>query len=161
MNRKRFILIAAIVMMTLIVMGGVMAQPAHTPPTVRESGESSAVSDHRIALNLEPAVQEILKQTMQEHLQSLQVIVSALSQENYEKASAIAHEKLGFPKHHEVMLREGGAAFPKKYQDLAIAHHQAAEDLAEVLPAKEMKPILRELDQTIKACVDCHQAYKL
>jgi hypothetical protein len=160
MKRTRFTAITT-VLMILVVMGSVMAQPAHPPPTGREAGEPSTVSDPRISLNLEPAMQEVLKQTMQEHLQSLQTIVSALAQENYEKASAVAHEELGFLKHHEVMQRERGSTFPKKYQELAIAHHQAAENLAVVIPAKEMKPILRKLDQTIKACVDCHQTYKL
>jgi uncharacterized protein (DUF305 family) len=100
-------------------------------------------------------------QTMQEHLMALQAIVAALSREDYEKGSAVAHEELGFPKHHEVMQRERGTTFPKKYQELAIAHHQAAEDLAQVISKKEMKPILRQLDQTMNACVDCHRAYKL
>jgi uncharacterized protein (DUF305 family) len=98
---------------------------------------------------------------MQEHLQTLQVIVAALAQEKYEKASAVAHEKLGFPKHHEVMQRERGTTYPKKYQELAMAHHRAAEDLAEAIRAGKIKPILRALDQTIQACVNCRQAYKL
>jgi hypothetical protein len=149
------------VLMILIVMGSVMAQPGHLPSTDQKVEASPAASDSRISLNLEPAVQSILKQTMQEHLMALQAIVAALSREDYEKGSAVAHEELGFPKHHEVMQRERGTTFPKKYQELAIAHHQAAEDLAQVISKKEMKPILRQLDQTMKACVDCHRAYKL
>jgi hypothetical protein len=98
---------------------------------------------------------------MQEHLQAIQTIVAALAQERYEQASAIAHKELGFPKHHQVMQREVGAPFPKKYQELAIAHHQAGEDLANVILTREMKPILRQLDRTINACVECHQAYRL
>lgn len=144
-----------------VAVGSVLAQPTHPPPSGREAGATPAAPDPRISLNLKPAIQEALKQTMQEHLQALQAIVSALAQENHEKASAIAHEELGFPKHHQVMQREGGAPFPRRYQELAIAHHQAAEDLAEVIPTKEMQPILHRLDQTIKACVTCHQAYKL
>lgn len=66
-----------------------------------------------------------------------------------------------FAKHHEAMQREQGAALPKEYQELAMAHHQAAEDLAEVIPTRKMKPILQNLERTIKACVDCHQSYKL
>ncbi|MEW6325627.1 MAG: hypothetical protein AB1515_09610 [Nitrospirota bacterium] len=148
--------------LTILAVGGnVVAQPALPPSTGREAGESRTAPDPRISLNLKPAMQEALKQTMQEHLQSLQAIVAALAQETYEKASAVAHEELGFPKHHQAMQRERDATFPKKYQDLAIAHHQAAEDLAEVIPTKEMKLILQKLDQTIKACAACHQAYKL
>lgn len=136
----------------MIVMGGAVGT---------EAEESPAASDPRISLHLEPAVQAILKQTMQEHLVALQAIVAALAREDYEKASAVAHEELGFPKHHEVMQQERGMTFPKKYQKLAMAHHQAAEDLAQVIRTKEMKPILRDLGRTINACVGCHQAYKL
>jgi len=145
----------------LVVVGSVLAQPPHPPPGGREAGESPAAPDPRISLNLKPAIQEVLKQTMQEHLQALQAIVAALAQENYEQASTIAHAELGFPKHHQVMQRERGTPFPTKYQELAMAHHQAAEDLAEVIRTKEMKPILQRLDHTMKACMDCHQAYKL
>jgi cytochrome c556 len=59
------------------------------------------------------------------------------------------------------MQREQGAPFPPKYQELAMAQHQAAEDLAGITPSRDMKKILPHLDRTMKACVTCHQAYKL
>lgn len=149
------------VLTIFVTAGNVVAQPTHPPLSDGKAGESPATPDPRISLSLEPAAKEVLKQTMREHMQALQAIVAALAQENYDKASAIAHEELGFPKHHQVMQRERGTPFPKKYQELAIAHHQAAENLAEVIATKEMKPILQQLDHTMKACVDCHQAYKL
>jgi hypothetical protein len=140
----------------LVVVGDVVAQSPGN-----EAGKSAVTPDTRTALDLDPAARKGLKQTMREHLEALQAIVAALGQENYERAAAMAHEELGFPKHHEAMQREQGAALPKKYQELAMAHHQAAEDLAEVIPARKMKPILQLLNQTMKACVDCHRAYKL
>lgn len=148
MTSERLIMIAVI--FTVISVGGyVVAQPTPVTP------------DARTALNLAPSVEASLKQSMQEHLQALQAIVAELAQENYGDAAAIAHKELGFPKHHQVMQREHGVSFPKKYQELAIAHHQAAENLAATIATKEMKPILQKLDRTMKACVDCHQAYKL
>jgi len=98
---------------------------------------------------------------MREHLEAIQAILAALTQQNYEKAAAVAHEELGFPKHHQAMQREQGFAFPSGYQKLAMAHHQAAEDLAQIIPSKEMPRILKQLDRTVKACVTCHQTYKL
>lgn len=59
------------------------------------------------------------------------------------------------------MQREGGAPFPPKYHELAMAHHQAAEDLATVIPSRDLKQILPQLELTIKACVVCHQAFRL
>jgi hypothetical protein len=160
MTSTRFAVITAVLMMSVVV-ESVVARPAHPPPTSQEAEKSSSAPDTRVSLNLTPAAQVVLEQTMREHLEALQAIVAALAQENYERASAIAHEELGFPKHHKAMQQEKDTIFPKKYQDLAIAHHQAAEDLAGVIPTQRMKPILQKLDQTMKACVDCHQAYKL
>jgi len=144
----------------LVAVGDTVAQSERLPEPGKQIGESTT-PDARIALGLDSTHAGDLKQTMQEHLEALHAIVAALGQENYERAAAIAHEELGFPKHHQAMQREQGATFPKKYQQLAIAHHQAAENLAEVIPAQQMKPILEKLERTIKACVDCHQAYKL
>jgi hypothetical protein len=153
-------LVMAIVPAVVVILGTARAQPEQRSLSGR-SGDFSAASDPRLSLDLEPAAQEILKQTMREHLQALHDIVAALAQQNYEKASAVAHEELGFPKHHQIMKQERGMAFPKKYQELAIAHHQAAEELAEAIQTKEMKRILQKMDETIGACLECHRAYKL
>jgi hypothetical protein len=42
-----------------------------------------------------------------------------------------------------------------------MSHHQAAEDLAGIIPSKDMKKILPHLERTMQVCVACHQAYKL
>ena len=149
------------VLMFWVVAGAAMAQMEHRGSMGKEAAAPPNANDNRVALSLKPAVQESVKLTMREHLEALQAIVAALAREDYEKAAAVAHEDLGFPKHHQAMQREQGATFPPKYQELAMAHHQMAEDLAETIPSKDMKKILPRLDRTIKACVACHQAYKL
>jgi len=141
----------------LLVMGCAVTPTDHP----HRMGHHADPSDARVALDLGPAVQEGLKLTMREHLEALQAIVAALALEDYGKAAAVAHEDLGFPKHHQAMQREQGAPFPPKYQELAMAHHQVAEDLAGIIPSKDMKKILPHLERTMKACVACHQAYKL
>jgi hypothetical protein len=98
---------------------------------------------------------------MREHLDALHAIMAALSRQDFEQAAKVAHEELGFPKHHQAMEREAGATFPPKYHELAMAHHQEAEDLARVIPSKDLKTILPQLEKTIGACVSCHRAYKL
>jgi len=123
--------------------------------------EAPTLSDTRVPLRLPAPVQEGMRLTMREHLEALHAIVAALAREDYEKAAAVAHEDLGFPKHHQAMQREAGATFPPKYHELAMVHHQVAEDLAGIIPSKDMKKILPHLEKTMKACVACHQAYKL
>jgi hypothetical protein len=118
-------------------------------------------STKRMALNLPPAAQEGLKLTMREHLEAIDAIVGALAREDFAKAATLANEELGFPKHHVAMQREGGAIFPSAYHELAMAHHKAAEDLGAVIPTKDLKQILPHLEQTIHACVKCHQVFRL
>ncbi|HEY5594674.1 MAG TPA: hypothetical protein VIL61_05875 [Nitrospiria bacterium] len=137
------------------------ASPTTTETAAQGSPQPGEVSGPRERLDLKPVQQEALKATMREHLAALEVIVSALARQDYEKAADVAHSELGFPKHHEAMQREQGAALPKKYQVLALEHHQAAEDLAEAIAAKEMTPILQKLSKTIQACNACHRAFQL
>jgi hypothetical protein len=159
MTRRRFgIGIIAFIIASTLAAG---ASPTATETAAPGSPRLNAASDSRIRLDLKPAQKEALKATMHEHLAALEAIVSALARQDYEKAAAVAHSELGFPKHHEAMQREQGAALPKKYQELAIEHHQAAEDLAEAIAAKEMTPILQQLEKTIHACTACHSAYQL
>lgn len=115
----------------------------------------------RMVLDLPPAAQEGLKLTMREHLEAIDAIVGALAREDFAKAGTLANEELGFPKHHVAMQREQGATFPSAYHELAMAHHQAAEAMGAVIPTKDLKQILPHLEQTIHACVKCHQVFRL
>lgn len=146
-------------LLSLAVVGE--AQHQHGQPAAKEGAPAGPHADERMALGLGSAAEAGLKLTMREHLEAIRDIVAALSRQEFDAASKVAHEELGFPKHHQAMEREAGATFPPKYHELAMAHHQEAEDLAKVLPSKDLQTILPKLEQTIGACVSCHRAYKL
>jgi hypothetical protein len=139
----------------------VEAQHEHGHPVNKQGAPTGSRQDERVVLNLNEQASAGMKLTMREHLEAIRDIVSALGRQDFERAAKVVHEELGFPKHHQAMQREGGATFPPKYYELAMAHHQAAEDLAKVIPSKDLKTILPQLEQTIGACISCHQAYKL
>ncbi len=130
---------------------------AHKP----EHEMSKASLPKRMALDLPQAAQEGLKLTMREHLEAIDAIVGALGREDFARAAILTNEELGFPKHHVAMQREQGATFPPEYHELAMAHHQAAEAMGEMIPTKDLKQILPLLQQTIHACVKCHQTFRL
>lgn len=139
----------------------VEAQHTHGHPVNKEEASTGSRQDERVALDLSEQASAGMKLTMREHLEAIRDIVAALGRQAFEQAAKVAHEELGFPKHHQAMQREGGATFPPKYHELAMAHHQAAEDLAKVIPLKDLKTILPQLERTIGACVACHRVYKL
>jgi hypothetical protein len=137
------------------------ASPTATETAAQVSPRPGTSAGPRARLDLKPDQKEALKATMREHLSAIEAIVSALAQQDYQKAAAVAHAELGFPKHHEAMQREQGALLPRKYQELAMEHHQAAEALTVAISTKEMTPILQQLANTIRACTACHKAYQL
>ncbi len=139
----------------------VEAQHEHGHPVNKEGASTESRQDERVALNLNEQASAGMKLTMREHLEAIRDIVAALGQQDFKQAAKVAHDELGFPKHHQAMQREGGVTFPPKYHELAMAHHQDAEDLAKVIPSKDFKMILPQLERAIGACVSCHQAYKL
>ena len=137
------------------------AQHEKGPPTIKEGALADSRQDERAALSLGLAAEAGLKLTMREHLEAIRDIVAALGRQEFEQAAKLVHEGLGFPKHHLAMQREAGAMFPPRYHELAMAHHQEAEDLAKMIPSKDLTTILPQLERTIGACVSCHRAYKL
>lgn len=137
------------------------AQHDHGHSMIKEGTPAESQPDERVALGLSQAAEAGMKLTMREHLEAIRDIVAALGRQEFEQAATVAQKELGFPKHHQAMQREGGATFPPKYHELAMAHHQEAEDLAKVLPSKDLQMILPKLEKTIGACISCHRAYKL
>lgn len=159
MNRITIVSIGAglLALLRLTAAGEVAHEHAH--PMIKEGTAAESRQDDRVVLGLDRGAEAGMKLTMREHLEALQVIVAFLSQDKFDQAATVAHEELGFPKHHQAMQREGGATFPSKYHELAMAHHQEAEELAKAIPSKDLKRILPQLERTIGACVACHRAY--
>jgi hypothetical protein len=154
MKPARLAVLAAALAVLVAVPGGLAADHPAAPA-------APTATDSRTPLHLDPAAREVLKATMREHLQAIQTVVAALARDDYERASTLAHEELGFPKHHQVMRRERGTEFPARYRELAMAHHREAEDLARAIADRDPKPILERLERTLRACVACHRAYRL
>lgn len=108
---------------------------------------SSAVKEHRAV--------------MLQHLETIQVIVNALVEEDYELAKGLTESHLGFFMHRQAMARQEPEKFPPAYHDLAMAHHEAAEELARIIPTHDLKQILPRFNNLLKACVACHLEYKV
>ncbi len=117
--------------------------------------------DTRTALDL--TVQESREQraVMLQHLETVQAIVAALAEEDFVRAQGLTEAHLGFFMHRQAMARQHPESFPPAYHDLAMAHHEAAEELAKTMPSRDLKQILPKLDDVLKACVACHLSFKV
>ena len=118
-------------------------------------------SDTRHPIPLSSSDAKEHRAVMLQHLETIQVIVNALVEEDYELAKGLTESHLGFFMHRQAMAQQHPEQFPPAYHDLAMAHHEAAEELARIIPTKDMKQILPRFNDVLKACVACHLEYKV
>ncbi len=118
-------------------------------------------SDTRHPIPLSPTAEREHRAVMLQHLETIQVIVNALVEEDYELAKGLTESHLGFFMHRQAMAQQHPENFPPAYHDLAMAHHAAAEELARIIPTKDLKQILPQLNNVLKACVVCHLEFKV
>ncbi len=93
---------------------------------------------------------------MLQHLETMQVIMNALIEEDYELARGLTESHLGFFMHRLAKASQPSENFPPAYQELAAAHNAAAEELARIIPTRDMTQILPQFNNVLKACVACH-----
>jgi len=117
--------------------------------------------DTRHPIALSSSARKEHRAVMLQHLESIQVIMNALVEEDYDLAKGLTESHLGFFMHRQAMASQQPDNFLPAYHDLAMAHHEAAEELARIIPTKDLKQILPKFNNVLKACVACHLEYKL
>jgi hypothetical protein len=118
-------------------------------------------SDSRHPIPLSPSAGKEHRAVMLQHLETIQVIVNALVEEDYELARGLTELHLGFFMHRQAMASQQPENFPPAYYELAMAHNAAAEELARIIPTKDLKQILPQLNNMLKACVACHLEFNV
>ena len=122
---------------------------------------SYRTSDTRHLIPLSSPAGKEHRAVMLQHLETIQAIVNALVEGDYELAKGLTESHLGFFMHRQAMANQQPGNFPPAYHDLAMAHHAAAEELARIIPTKDLKQILPLFNNVLKACVACHLEYKV
>jgi len=117
--------------------------------------------DTRYSIPLASSAGKEHRAVMLQHLETIQVIMNALVEEDYELARGLTESHLGFFMHRQAMAYQQPENFPPAYHDLAMAHHEAAEELARIIPTKDLKQILPQFNNVLKACVACHLEFKV
>lgn len=119
------------------------------------------IPDTRFPIEVSGEASRQHRSVMLQHLETIQAIVAALVDEDFERAQGLTEAHLGFFINRQGMARQQPEKFPPAYHDLAIAHHEAAEELGSVMPTHDLKQILPKLDGVLKACVACHLEYRV
>ena len=79
-------------------------------------------SDSRHPIPLSPSAGKEHRAVMLQHLETIQVIVNALVEEDYELARGLTELHLGFFMHRLAKASQPSENFPPAYHDLAMAH---------------------------------------
>lgn len=117
--------------------------------------------DTRTSIQLPAEADRAHRDVMMQHLETIQVLVGALAEEDFELAKGVTEAHLGFFSRRHVVTREKMEKIPPAYRDLAMAHYRAGQELAKVIPTKDMKQILPHLNGLLKTCMACHLEYRV
>jgi hypothetical protein len=98
---------------------------------------------------------------MLQHLETVQTIVAALAEEDYERAKGLTEVHQSFFGLRQSWPKSQGDSPRPSYGQLAKAHYESAEALAQAIPTRDPRQILPKMNGLLKTCVACHLEYKV
>ena len=122
-----------------------------------QAGMAASADDPRTSLNLPAPMRHRQLAMMREHLAAIQSIVGLLAENKFDKASFIAHYKLGLTPEMKKMCNMFGNS---DFRMLGLAFHNNADELGDVLKTGDMKRSLSALHSTMNSCVQCHARFR-
>jgi cytochrome c556 len=155
-----------ILALLLSVLGAsAFTQIAHAQTHQHDMVAPAAMTDSRQLVTFPEPMRVHTIANMRDHLLALQEIDEALSKSAFDKASAIAEQRLGMSS-----LELHGAAhiapyMPQGMQDIGTQMHRAASRFAveaqNASVSNDVRPALAALSTVMQQCVACHAAYRL
>ncbi len=146
-------------------------------------------TDSRNLVEMPPKMQQHFLANMRGHFVSLDAIIAALADEDFEKAADIADNQLGMRKRHQCEdaghenhkghhqdldhksvskeLDKGqkhkgfGKMMPPEMKAMGMQLHQAASNFAAVARNGDTQESLKALQKVSSACVACHQSFRV
>ena len=122
--------------------------------------ELGDVPDTRTAIRLPVEADRAHREVMMQHLETVQVLVGALAEEDFELAKGVTEAHIGFFARRHVAIRQKMESIPPEYRALAAAHVQATKELAAIMPSRDMKQILPRFNAMLKTCMACHLEFR-
>ena len=115
-----------------------------------------AVPDTRTAVHLPAEADRAHREVMMMHLETVQVLMAALADEDFKLALGVTEAHLGFFARRHVAAQHA----PPAYRDLAAAHYRAGQELAKIIPSRDIKQILPRFNSMLATCVACHLEFR-
>jgi hypothetical protein len=116
-----------------------------------------STNDGRISLGLSPAMKQHQLSNMRSHVEAVQSIVGLLAEGLFDKASHIAHSKLGLTEEMEKMCN----MFENEdFRSLGLAFHKSGDALGDALQTRDVTESLQALHTTMGYCVQCHATFR-
>lgn len=112
--------------------------------------------DERVSLNLNPKQKQHQLKNMRSHLSAIQQITQLIATDDYEKASIIAHTKLGLTPEMKQMCSMFG---DEKFEKIGLDFHNSADEMGEIFKNRNKQESLKALSNTMNYCVKCHATY--
>jgi hypothetical protein len=117
-----------------------------------------ATDDNRLSLGLSTEMRQHQLSNMRSHVDAVRSIVGLIAEGDFDKASEIAHFKLGLTPEMQSMCSTMSGN--EKFVNLAFAFHRSGDDLGDALLTKDAKTSLRALNKTMQYCVECHATFR-
>ncbi|HEX9743498.1 MAG TPA: hypothetical protein VGA17_12000 [Nitrospiraceae bacterium] len=118
--------------------------------------ELGDVPDTRIPIHLPAEADRAHREVMMMHLETVQVLMAALADEDFKLALGVTEAHLGFFARRHVAAQHA----PPAYRDLAAAHYRAGQELAKIIPSRDIKQILPRFNSMLATCVACHLEFR-
>jgi len=115
------------------------------------------MNDGRISLGLSPKMKQHQLTNMRAHLEAVQAIVSLIAEQEFDKASEIAHSQLGLT---DEMKKMCNMFNNNDFKELGLEFHKSGDDLGDALKTQDTKKSLLALHNTLGYCTQCHATFK-
>ena len=143
--------------LAVVVLGGAMLWTAGCNHDKLKPHELGDVPDTRTPVHLPVEADRAHREVMMMHLETVQVLMAALADEDFKLAQGVTEAHLGFFTRRHVAAQHA----PPAYRDLAMAHYRAGQELAKIIPSRDIKQILPRFNSMLATCVACHLEYKV
>jgi len=119
--------------------------------------QMESTTDKRTSLHLPEQMKAEQLANMRSHLEAVRNIVGLISENKFDEASGVAHNKLGLtPK----MKKMCNMFDNDNFRSMGLAFHKSADKLGDVLKTGDIKRSLAALHNTMNSCVQCHATFR-